>query len=332
MKGKKIILSLVAGAILLAAYLAYFHASNQSYLSSFIVYICLFLIAGQGWNLLGGYIGEVSFGHAVFFGIGAYAVALPGGYGISLPIVLLVILGVLAAGLFALLISYPLLRIKGLSFLIGTFGLGVIFLNVFKSSQFLFASKGLFVEFIPPDVLYPTIVLLTILTVIGVAILVKSPLGLSFKAVRDVPEAAEMIGINLYRTKTKALVIGAMITSLAGALYALYEMHITPTATFDTSISNDILLGAYVGGCGTVMGPVIGGAILIIVEETARSLITVSGGHNLVLGIILILVMMLMKQGIWVSICQLTDRVVVKFSGYKAKKRKSSKEKAGVIT
>ena len=331
MKAKRIILSLVAGAILLAAYLAYFHASDQSYLSSFIVYICLFLIAGQGWNLLGGYIGEVSFGHAVFFGIGAYVVALPRGYGISLPIVLLVILGVLAAGLFALLISYPLLRIKGLSFLIGTFGLGVIFLNVFKSSQFLFASKGLFVEFVSPEVLYPMIVLLTILTVIGVAVLVKSPLGLSFKAVRDVPEAAEMIGINLYRTKTKALVIGAMITSLAGALYALYEMHITPTATFDTAISNDILLGAYVGGCGTVMGPVIGGAILIIVEETARSLITVSGGHNLVLGIILILVMMLMKQGIWVGICQLADRVVVKFSGLKAKKDKSNAKKAGVI-
>lgn len=331
MSAKRIILCLIAGIILLAVYLVHFHAGGQSYLSSFIVYICLFLIAGQGWNLLGGYIGEVSFGHAVFFGIGAYTVALPGGYGISLPIAVLVILGVLAAGLFALLISYPLLRIKGLSFLIGTFGLGVIFLNVFKSSQFLFASKGLFVDFIPPDVLYPAIVGLTILTVIGVSVLVKSPLGLSFKAVRDVPEAAQMIGINLYRTKTKALVIGAMITSLAGALYALYEMHITPSATFDTAISNDILLGAYVGGCGTVMGPVIGGAILILVEETARSMITISGGHNLVLGIILILVMMLMKQGIWVSICQLTDLAVVKFHIRKESRGKTHQKKAEVI-
>lgn len=331
MRAKRIILCLVAGLILLAAYLVYFHASGQSYLSSFIVYICLFLIAGQGWNLLGGYIGEVSFGHAVFFGIGAYAVALPGGYGISLPVAVLVILGVLAAGLFALLISYPLLRIKGLSFLIGTFGLGVIFLNVFKSSQVLFASKGLFVDFIPPDLLYPVIVGLTIVTVIGVAILVKSPLGLSFKAVRDVPEAAQMIGIDLYQTKTKALVIGAMVTSLAGALYALYEMHITPSATFDTSISNDILLGSYVGGCGTVMGPVIGGAILIFVEETARSMITVSGGHNLVLGLILIFVMMWMKQGIWTGICQMTDRLLQRFYIKKESREKTHQKKAGVI-
>lgn len=331
MKAKKLILSLIGGAILMAAYLAYFHASNQSYLSSFIVYICLFLIAGQGWNLLGGYIGEVSFGHAVFFGIGAYAVALPGGYNIDLPLPLLVILGVIIAGLFAWIISYPLLRIKGLSFLIGTFGLGVIFLNVFKSSQFLFASKGVFVKFVSPEFLYPLIVSLTILMVIGVALLVKSPLGLSFKAVRDVPEAAEMIGINLYRTKTKALVIGAMITGLAGALYALYEMHITPTATFDTAISNDILLGAYVGGCGTVMGPVIGGAILIIVQETARSMITVSGGHNLVLGLILILVMMLMKQGIWVGICQVTDKLLIRIRNKKEKKDENTHKEAEVV-
>ena len=316
MKAKKLILSLIGGAILMAAYLAYFHASNQSYLSSFIVYICLFLIAGQGWNLLGGYIGEVSFGHAVFFGIGAYAVALPGGYNIDLPLPLLVILGVIIAGLFAWIISYPLLRIKGLSFLIGTFGLGVIFLNVFKSSQFLFASKGVFVKFVSPEFLYPLIVSLTILTVIGV---------------RDVPEAAEMIGINLYRTKTKALVIGAMITGLAGALYALYEMHITPTATFDTAISNDILLGAYVGGCGTVMGPVIGGAILIIVQETARSMITVSGGHNLVLGLILILVMMLMKQGIWVGICQVTDKLLLRIRNKKEKKDENTHKEAEVV-
>ena len=138
-----------------------------------------------------------------------------------------------------------------------------------------------------------------------------------------------MIGINLYRTKTKALVIGAMVTGLAGALYALYEMHITPTATFDTAISNDILLGAYVGGCGTVMGPVIGGAILIIVQEAARSMITVSGGHNLVLGLILILVMMLMKQGIWVGICQLTEKMLDRWKESKMQKQSKNLEKAG---
>lgn len=312
MKNKKIVKALVAGLIIFAAYLAYLHGSNMSYLSSFIVYICLFLIAGQGWNLLGGYIGEISFGHAVFFGIGAYTLALPVGYGIDIPVPVLLILSMLIGGAFALAISYPLLRIRGLNFLVGTFGLGVIFLNVFKSSEKLFANKGVFVPFVNPQILYPLIVGITIAIVIFVSYLVNSNLGLSFRAVRDVPEAAEMIGINLYRTKTQALVIGAMITSLAGFLYALYNMHVSPNATFDPSISNDILLGSYIGGCGTVLGPVIGGAVIIIIQETARSAITITGGHNLVLGIILVFVMMTMKEGVWVTLQKLIDKYMKK--------------------
>lgn len=321
MSKKRLLYSVIAGVIILLAYIAYFYGSNQSYNASFIVYICLFLIAGSGWNLLGGYIGEVSFGHAVFFGLGAYTIAIPIGYGWNIPIPLLVILSMVISGLFAFAISYPLLRIRGLNFLIGTFGLGVIFLNVFNSSQALFASRGVFLPLIQPAVLYPLIVGITIAVVIFVSVLVKSSTGLSFKAVRDVPEAAEMIGINLYRTKTKALVIGAAITGLAGAMYALYEMHITPNATFDTSISNDILLGAYIGGTGTVLGPVIGGAILIIIQETARSAITITGGHNLVLGIILVVVMMTMKQGIWSAIRTGIDKICEKLSSIRKIRR-----------
>lgn len=321
MSKKRMLYSIIAGAVILGAYIAYFYGSGQSYNASFIVYICLFLIAGQGWNLLGGYIGEVSFGHAVFFGIGAYTIALPVGYGLNIPMPLLIILSMITSGLFALAISYPLLRIKGLNFLIGTFGLGVIFLNVFNSSQPLFASRGTFLPFVKPAVLYPLIVGITIGVVIFVSVLVKSSMGLSFKAVRDVPEAAQMIGINLYRTKTKALVIGAMITGLAGAMYALYEMHITPSATFDTSISNDILLGSYIGGCGTVLGPVIGGTIMIIIQEVARSTITVTGGHNLVLGIILVLVMMTMKQGIWSALQSGIDKLHGRLSEARKQRR-----------
>lgn len=329
MNKKRMFRAFVAGLIIFAAYLAYLHGSNMSYYASFIVYICLFLIAGQGWNLLGGYIGEISFGHAVFFGIGAYTLALPSGYGIDIPIPVTLVLSMLISGLFALAISYPLLRIRGLNFLVGTFGLGVVFLNVFKSSKQLFANKGVFVPFVNPQVLYPLIVGVTIITVIFVTYLVNSNLGLSFRAVRDVPEAAEMIGINLYKTKTQALVIGAMITSLAGFLYALYSMHVSPNATFDPSISNDILLGSYIGGCGTVLGPVIGGAVIIIIQETARSAISITGGHNLVLGIMLVVVMMTMKEGIWVTIQKLADKLGKKRGSSSGKKL--PKEKTEVI-
>ena len=79
------------------------------------------------------------------------------------------------------------------------------------------------------------------------------------------------------------------------------------------------------------MGPVIGGAILIIVQETARSMITVSGGHNLVLGLILILVMMLMKQGIWVGICQVTDKLLIRIRNKKEKKDENTHKEAEVV-
>ncbi|MBP8640899.1 MAG: helix-turn-helix domain-containing protein [Oscillospiraceae bacterium] len=296
---------LLIGLAIFAAYAAYVLIGGTSHTANFIVYICLFIIAGQGWNLLGGYVGEISFGHAVFFGIGAYTIGLSEGYGLGIPIAILVVLAPIISALFALIMSYPLLRIRGFSFLIGTFGLGVIFLSVFKNSEALFSNKGIFISSVNPTLLYLVIAAVTVLTVLFVAWLVNKDIGLRFIAVRDAPEAAEMIGINIYRTKTVALVIGAAIAGLAGGLYALYSLHVTPAASFDSTLSNSILLGSYIGGCGTIMGPVVGGFILIALQEWARGAISVTGGHNLVLGILLIVVMMTMKEGIWPTLVKL---------------------------
>jgi len=296
---------MLIGIITLALYVLYYFASGKTYNSTFLVYICSFIMAGEGWNVLGGYVGEISFGQAVFFGIGSYVVALPVGYGFNIPLWLLIILGAVISGLFAWLISYPLLRVKGFPFLIGTFGLGIIFYSVFKNNKALFSNKGVFIRGVNSDIAYIVIIAVTILMTIFVYYLANSDLGLSFQAVRDMPEAAEMIGINIYKTKAKALVIGATMTGLAGALYALYSAHITPNVTFDAAISNDILLGSYIGGCGTVIGPVIGGALFIWMQEWARSVITITGGHNLLLGIMLIVVMMTMREGVWPTILKL---------------------------
>ncbi len=303
---------IIFGLIVMAAYTAYALGTGGNHTSNFIVYICLFIIAGQGWNVFGGYIGEISFGHAVFFGIGAYTIGMAQGYGLGIPIWALVILAPIVSGLFSLIISYPVLRIKGFSFLIGTFGLGIIFMDVFKNLNVLFASKGVFITSIDTMTLYLIIVAVTITITILLTLLMRSNMGLKFIALRDAPEAAEMVGINPYRTKTIALVISSMTTAIAGALYALYSMHITPSAVFDPSLSNAILLGSYIGGCGTIMGPVVGGAIIIIIEEWARGAISVSGGHNLILGVLLVLVMMTMREGIWPTVVKLVKRLYVK--------------------
>lgn len=310
-KNKKFALGCLVGVLAFIIYQVIYASTGGGYLANIIVYICLFAIAGQGWNLLGGYIGEISFGHAVFFGIGSYTIAICQDLGFEGSPLILLVLGIIISTIFALIISYPLLRIKGFSFLIGTFGLGVIFYNVFKSNSDLGSNQGLYVTSLDKAFVYSFIVIVTILVSLLVYIIVNNDIGLKFKAVRDASDAAEMIGINIYKTKTIALVIGAGITGLAGGLFALYSMHISPSVCYETTISNDILLGSYIGGCGTVIGPIIGAFTVLGLQEWARNIITVSGGHNLVLGILIIVVMMTAREGIWPGLLKLCKKLKV---------------------
>ena len=299
-KKNKLIVPIVAGLLAFAAYVALLFISDGGYVSNFLVYICLFIIAAHGWNLLGGYVGEISFGHAVFWGIGAYTVGLPIGYDLPIPPLVLVFVGALVAAGFAWLISYPLLRVQGFPFLIGTYGLGVVFMKIFVASPALFATKGVFVMHgVNRFVLHAMIFALMIIVTIVCKIIADKDLGLRFKAVRDVPAAAEMVGVNIYHTKATALVMGAFLCGLAGGLYVMYSSFINPVTAFDSSVSISILLGPYIGGIGTVLGTVLGSSIVICIQEWARSALTFSGGQHMALGILLVIIMMVSRDGIF---------------------------------
>ncbi len=293
---------IIIGSIIFIIFLVILFLTEAGFMVNFITYICLFLIAGQGWNLLGGYIGEISFGHAVFFGIGAYCVGLPIGYGHNVPLFLLVILGGVVSAAFAYIISFPLLRIKGFPFLIGTFGLGIVFERVFVSTPALFATKGIFIPPVNRYLLYSIIVLVTILTVLLTKKLVQGDLGLKFKAVRDSSVAAEMVGVNIFNAKMLALVIGAFYVGISGALFALYSGFVHPLTSFSVDTSLAILLGSYIGGVGTVLGPVIGGTLVILIQEFSRAFIPITGGHHLVLGLMLVIIMLSAREGLYPTI------------------------------
>ncbi len=299
----------VSGVIAFILYMLFLRLTDAGFIANFIAYISLFVIAGQGWNLLGGYIGEISFGHAVFFGIGAYTVGLPVGYKLDINLLLLVLLGALMAGIFALIISYPLLRVQGFPFLVGTYGLGVVIRSIVVVTPALFATRGIFISTYSKNFTYPLIIGFAIAVVIFVQWLVNQDLGLRFKAVRDVPTAARMIGINIYKTKASAFVIGAMLTGLAGGLFALYGGFVNPSACFGDNTSIFILLGPYIGGIGSVLGALFGSTIVIILQEVARSVITVNGGHYLMVGALLVVVMMLSKEGIYPGIVKLVKKI-----------------------
>lgn len=294
--------NIIIACIVFALFAVMLYVKGAGFEANFISYICLFIIAGQGWNLLGGYIGEISFGHAVFFGIGAYCVGLPIGYGHNIPLFLLVILGGIVSAGFAYIISFPLLKITGFPFLIGTFGLGIVFERVFVSTPILFATKGIFIPPVNRYLLYSTIVATTLLVILATQKLVEGDLGLKFKAVRDSFVAAEMIGINIFKAKMLAFVIGAFYVGIAGALYALYSSFVHPLTCFPFTTSMAILLGSYIGGVGTVLGPAVGAVIVILVQEFSRAFIPVNGGHHLVLGLILLFIMLLAKEGLYPTI------------------------------
>lgn len=299
---------LIAAVVFMLSLLILF-VTDAGFIANFIAYMCLFIIAGHGWNLLGGYVGEISFGHAVFFGLGAYTVGLPIGYGYNFPVLLTVLVGGVVAALFALIISVPLLRVKGFPFLVGTYGLGFVILTIFINTPQLFATRGIFIPSFNSDLLYALIYLVAIVTTLFIGWLVEQSIGLQFKAVRDVPVAAQMIGINIYKTKATALVIGAFLVGISGGLFAVYSSFVNPHSSFGFGTSLAILLGPYIGGVGTILGPVLGGAIVIILQEYTRSLITISGGHHLALGLLLVVVMMTNKEGVYPAIIKLVNKL-----------------------
>ncbi len=289
------------------AFLAILFGNQAGFLSNFIVYTFIFVIAGEGWNLLGGYIGEISFGHAVFFGVGAYCVGLPIGYGYNLPLPLLVLTGGVVSGFLAYILSYPLLSMRGFPFLIATFGLGLIFQKVFRISNFLFSTRGIFLPSVNNYILYSLIGAVTFVSILGTKWLVTQNIGLSFKAIRDAPDAAQMAGVNIFRTKMIAFVIGAFMTGVAGALFALYRSYVQPMTFFSMDISMAILLGPYIGGIGTVLGTALGAFVVIGLEEVSKDLFV--HGHHLFLGSILVIIMLMMREGIYPALYNLFKRI-----------------------
>lgn len=306
---------LLVGAVCYLGMIGFFLLTRGGFYSNFLAYICLFIIAGHGWNLLGGYVGEISFGHAAFFGIGAYSVGLPIAYGFTgVPLLVLVVLGGFMAGFFALLLSGPLLRVKGFPFLVGTYGIGFVMQSVVVNTQALYATRGIFIPPFSQTALYLIIFGVTVGTTLFVAWLVEQNVGLRFRAVRDVPTAAQMIGISIFRTKAVALILGAFICGIAGGLFALYGSFVQPSSAFGFGTSISILLGPYIGGVGTVLGPVLGTWIVITLQEYARSSITITGGHHFALGALLVFVMMVNREGVYPGVRKLVRRLARKWA------------------
>ena len=250
------------------------------------------------WNILGGFGGQVSFGFAVFYGLGAYAAALAVNSGLPAFLALLLSAGV--AVLASLLIGLPTFRLRGPYFAIATIGVSesvrVLMTNVSLTGG---ASGYRILETGPFRQLHHFYISLA-LAVVALAASVevrRSRFGLALIAIREDEDAASDLGVNPFRTKLLAHAFAAALTGAAGGVYAQYAAFIHPQGVFAFSIGVAILLMPIIGGVGTIWGPVVGGVVYgLIHDELVASFPQL---HLLIYGSLLILIVLFEPAGLY---------------------------------
>jgi branched-chain amino acid transport system permease protein len=260
--------------------------------------IVMFIVLAQSWNFIGGYAGYAAFGNVAFFGIGSYSVGLLVLAG--LPFWVGLIVGGVIAGVFALLIGLPVLRLRGHYFAIATLGTAEALREFVEVKDVGGSGGGLMSLPLPSLDAYPMLfyafINLSVVCLLITVVLAHSRFGYALIAIRENEQAAEALGIHTYWYKVGAFVLSAVPTALAGGLYAYWATGFDPGTVFDRSISVEMVLLTFLGGTGTILGPIIGG----ILFETASFQFQTSGLdlHNTLLGLSIIVVTIILPQGL----------------------------------
>jgi len=275
----------------------------------FAIMTLYFALLGQAWNLLGGYGGQRSFGHAAFFGTGAYAAAvLQVDFAVS-PWACLALAGILGAfaGVLVGALSFRY-GLRGSYFALVTLAFAEVFRIVADSVPFTGAGVGLQIplkqtaaNFQFPDKtgFYVVIVALTALAT-GLALWIEnSRFGAELVAVRENESAARALGVDVDRTKLHAIVLSGALSGLAGNFYVQYYLYLDPRIAYGVEVSVAALLVPLIGGIGTVFGPLVGALALRTLNEISGNLTGGAPGLNLVLyGVLLIVILAFLPDGL----------------------------------
>ncbi|MES2601272.1 MAG: branched-chain amino acid ABC transporter permease [Pseudomonadota bacterium] len=280
------------------------------YMMNVLILTLLFAALSQSWNLLGGYCGQVSLGHALYFGIGAYATSiLYVKFGIT-PWGGLLAGGIIAA-LIALALGYPCFRLKGHYFSIATIVIAEIGLLLFHNWDYAGAALGIQWPFTPDSwwtlqfardkapYFYFALGLFAVTWLVTFSI-VESKWGYWWRAVKDSADAAESLGVTIFHSKMAAAAISAFFTAVGGGFYAAFVSYIDPDSVMHFRFSLLMALPAVLGGVGSLWGPAIGALILIPLAELTRSYLGGSGsGLDLVIyGGLIMIVSLTRPEGI----------------------------------
>jgi len=306
-----------AALAVLAVLLIALPAFAGSYALSVATLILYFAYTGQAWNVMMGFAGQLSLGHALYVGVGAYAA---GGlffhYGIGpwagvwLAMALCVALGLFIGFLafrfgisgvyFALLtIAFAEFTRIGFDHLDWLGGPGGMFLKVAQRDTWdMLNFRG------PPVMYYYAILFLTVLAFLFCSWLLKTKIGYYWQAIRENEEAAQALGINTFRWKMLAVAISSAMTAVSGVFFAFYYNNLFPEQIFHISRSIEIILGPVIGGVGTLFGPILGAAALTLLSDGITEALAafgwdIPGIKQVFYGAVLLVVVMFLPNGVW---------------------------------
>ena len=271
-----------------------------------VILILLYMTIASSWNILGGYTGQTNLGHAAFFGIGSLAARLLWIGGVPFPLSFLA--GGLAAVVLALLIGIPAFKLKGVYFAIGTLALAQILNatvgNILPEMSYNPSLSNY--QLVPRYYLF---LALTVVTIGSAYLLVNSRIGLGMMAVREGEDAAESLGISALKHKLIALVTSAFFAGLAGGAFAYYHVSYYLNMPFGPEWTFDSMMMAYIGGTGTIIGPIIGSIFFVGIKQLL--VWNVGEYHLIIFGVLFILIVLFLPGGlveVWQKIQRMFTR------------------------
>jgi branched-chain amino acid transport system permease protein len=286
---------LLFGALLLGALIALPTVAGNDAIVNLGVLVLLYMCLASSWNILGGYTGQTNLGHAAFFGTGALTTRFLWLGGLNLVPSLLA--GGAVAIALALLIGVPAFRLRGVYFAIGTLALAqILFITVGNA---LAEISSLPAEWLATYKLAPRyyVFLALALIISGVSYwLSRSKLGLGMTAVREEEDAAESLGVNALLHKLAALAISAFFAGLTGGAFAYYHVGFYPMMPFGPEWTFDSMMMTYIGGVGTIAGPIFGSIFFVLLKELLA--LRLAEYHLIVFGVLFILVVLFLPGGL----------------------------------
>lgn len=297
----------IAGALVLAALPGLVE-------NPFVLHVCILVLMwtalGAAWNVLGGFAGQVSFGHAALFGVGAYTTII-----LYLKAGVAPWWGMPVGGLAAALVSLPIgllcFRLRGPYFSLATLAVSELMkLVALNWESVTNGPVGYLITGLPPLRLlgravdweskapfYAAAAVLAFTALAATALLRRSRLGAYLVAIREDEDAAEAVGIGTVRSKVTTLALSAFLAGMAGGFYAFYFRYVDPDAVLGLALSMEMVFIAVVGGLGTVGGPLVGAVFLTTIGEAVRE--RFPSGHLVFYGLFMMLVIRFLPEGIW---------------------------------